>query len=184
MPLNAAETVIAANGGVSIAPYGTTLPTDATTTLDSAFKDLGYISEDGATFTPNVTSDGLPAWQSLTHIRKFITEFVISVAFEMLQWNEDTLTTFFGGGVFTDNGDGTFDFKLPKPGEAQEMSLVIDGVDGAKTYRIVLDKVFISDAGDVSFMRSDAAKLPVTVDALAGDDEGRPGAIYWSTPAA
>lgn len=36
-------------GAVYIAPLGSTLPTDATTALDAAFKSLGYVSEDGIT---------------------------------------------------------------------------------------------------------------------------------------
>ena len=34
-------------GAVYAAPIGTPLPTDATTALNSAFKNLGYVSEDG-----------------------------------------------------------------------------------------------------------------------------------------
>lgn len=36
-----------ATGAVFIAPAGTGLPTDATTPLTEAFKNLGYVSEDG-----------------------------------------------------------------------------------------------------------------------------------------
>jgi hypothetical protein len=182
--LDATETVIAANGSVSIAPVGTTLPTDAETALDTAFKDLGYISEDGVTFTPSIETDGLPAWQSLAPIRIFLTAYTIEVAFECLQWNADTLPLFFGGGEFTDAGDGTWTYLLPKPGELRELTLVIDGQDGDRTYRIVLDRVMLSDAGDLTFLRSDAAKLPVTVTALAGTTESRPGAIYANEPVA
>ncbi len=46
-----------ATGTVWSAPEGTTLPTDATTALDAAFKSLGYISEDGVTEAHSLTSE-------------------------------------------------------------------------------------------------------------------------------
>ena len=36
-------------GAIYRAPLGTTLPTDATTALDSGFKALGYVSNEGMT---------------------------------------------------------------------------------------------------------------------------------------
>ena len=49
-------------GAVFRAPLGTTLPTDATTSLDAAFKDLGYCSEDGVTNANTIESDNIKAW--------------------------------------------------------------------------------------------------------------------------
>ena len=37
------------NGAIFVAPVGSTLPTDASTVLDAAFINLGFISDDGVT---------------------------------------------------------------------------------------------------------------------------------------
>lgn len=172
------ETVIAANGMVAIAPVGTTLPGDAETALDAAFVELGYISEEGVTFSPGPETEGILAWQSLQPIRNVLTAYDVEASFTLLQWNADTLGLAFGGGVYTDNGDGTWSFLLPTPEEHKEQSMVIEGYDGENIYRIVLDRVELSDTGDITFTRSDASGLPVTVTTLAGLTAGRPGAIY------
>lgn len=178
MPNEVIETVIAANGLVATAPIGTVLPTDATTALAAEFTTLGYVGEDGVIFSPSPETDGLMAWQSLQPIRTFLTAYDFEAGFTLLQWNGDTLVLAFGGGQYTDNGDGSFDFLLPTPEEREELSMVIEGYDGDKRYRIVLDRIELSDTGDINFQRADAAGLEVTVKALAGFTDGRPGAIY------
>lgn len=183
MANDADNVVVAANGFVATAPVGSTLPTDATTALDAAFTELGYINEDGVSFAPDVTIDDLPAWQSLSPIRTLLTNYIIEVSFGLMEWIEDNLKLAFGGGVFTDNGDGTWDYLLPLPGERAPFAMVIEGQDGANRYRIVLDRVELSDTGEVTFQKGDASQFPVTVRALAGAG-GRPGAIYGSVPVA
>ena len=49
-------------GCVFRAPLGTTLPTDATTALAAAFKDMGYISDDGITESNARESDDVVAY--------------------------------------------------------------------------------------------------------------------------
>lgn len=44
------------------APLGTDLPTDANTALDTAFKNLGYISEDGLTESTSIDTNTVKAW--------------------------------------------------------------------------------------------------------------------------
>ena len=49
-------------GAISRAPLGSTLPTDATTALDAAFKNLGYVGEDGLTNANTSKTENLKAW--------------------------------------------------------------------------------------------------------------------------
>ena len=49
-------------GAIYRAPLGSTLPTDATTALDPAFKCLGYVSEDGLTNSNTASSEEFKAW--------------------------------------------------------------------------------------------------------------------------
>lgn len=46
-------------GYLFVAPNGTALPTDATTDLPEAFKNLGYIDEDGVTETVDTSSEDI-----------------------------------------------------------------------------------------------------------------------------
>lgn len=49
-------------GGIWMAPYGTTLPTDASTALAEAFNSLGYIDENGVNRTTSLDSQVVNAW--------------------------------------------------------------------------------------------------------------------------
>ncbi|HEM4026999.1 TPA: phage tail protein, partial [Streptococcus suis] len=49
-------------GAISSATIGTELPTDATTKLNEAFKNLGYISDDGLTNEDTRETEELKAW--------------------------------------------------------------------------------------------------------------------------
>ena len=50
------------SGAVYVAPKGTTLPTDATTSLGAAFTCLGYVSEDGLENQNELDSGEIKAW--------------------------------------------------------------------------------------------------------------------------
>ena len=175
------DIAIAADGSVNVAPIGTTLPTDATTALDAAFVDLGYINEDGVTMSPNTSTDGIAAWQSLAFVRTVISEQDLQLSFEMMQWNEETLKLAFGGGVYTAGVAPEWDFKLPTPDEVQEVACVVEALDpNGSIYRMVFERVQLESTGDIDFARTNNAGLPTTLRALAGTG-GRAGTIYGSS---
>lgn len=175
------DIAIAADGAVYIAPTGTTMPTDATTALDAAFLDLGYISEDGVTLSPNTSTDGIAAWQSLAFVRTVVSEQDVQLAFEMMQWNENTLVLAFGGGVYTAGVAPEWEFDLPTPDEISEYACVVEALDpNGSIYRMAFERVQLESTGDIDFARTNNAGLPTTLRALAGTG-GRAGKILGSS---
>lgn len=52
----------ATGGALSVAPLSTTLPTTANGALDNAFKNMGYISEDGLEHDMSRSTQSIKAW--------------------------------------------------------------------------------------------------------------------------
>ena len=66
------------------APAGTALPTDASTALPSAFKLLGYLSEDGLTITTDTDTTEVKDANGQT-VMKVIASYAESYQFSMLE---------------------------------------------------------------------------------------------------
>lgn len=175
MALNADELVVASNGNVYTAPTGSTLPDYISTALDAAWVDLGYTDEDGVQFTASQDSTDVYGWQSFTPLRRILTGKTFEFSFNLHQWNEDTLPFVFGGNTVTEpdstSQPGEYEFEIPDDAQA-EVGLIIEAVDGARNYRIVVPRGTVTDIGAVQLSRSGSSILPVTFAALKDDDAG------------
>ena len=92
------------SGAVYRAALGSTLPTDATTSLDAAFKELGYVSEDGVSNNNSPSSDNVKAWGGATVLvlqNEKTDEWTLTLI-EAL--NENVLKTIYGDSKVTVNG--------------------------------------------------------------------------------
>ena len=159
---NASELVVAGNGQVYVAPVGTTLPTSPTAALNAAFVGLGYITEDGATVTVSPDIAEFNAWQSRSPIRREKTGQAVTVAFQLMQWDEDTVPLAFGGGAITGSA-GNWRYDLPADDAAlDERALVLDASDGTTHYRWVFPKGNVTEAVEAQFSRANPAVLPIT----------------------
>jgi hypothetical protein len=172
MANNSQEIIVAATGHVSVAPFGTALPTEEVTALNAAFLDVGYVTEAGVTFTATPTIVDVNAWQSYTPIRKLVTARALTAACVMQQWNQETFAVAFGGGTWTMVSPGSYRYDPPIDGSAlTEYSLVIDAVDGVKNVRWVVKRCTIEGAVTSNLTRTAAADLPVTFAALTPDGQ-------------
>jgi hypothetical protein len=167
MTMTAQDVVVAGTGGVYVAPEGTELPSDLAEP-GSDFENVGYISEDGVTFTLSRDTTDLLAWQTAEAIRVLVNSEPKTIAFELLQFDRTTLLLALHGGEF--EGADPTTYTPPETGASDVRAMVIDAKDGDVTVRFCLPRVQVQ--GDVSWqlVRTDAIRLPLEFGMLAADE--------------
>lgn len=160
------EVRLAPFGDVYIAPIGSTLPTSPTATLDTAFVQVGLVSDSGVSLTPNVSTNDIKAWQSLTPVKTTITGVGLTVKFSMIQVNQETTAEYFFGGDWTNvAGNGRLDFSASP--DLQERCLVIEWLDDeGNQNRLVFGRGLFTDRDAFTLVRTDATALGLTYECL------------------
>lgn len=150
-------------GAIWVAPKGSTLPTDTATTLDAAFKCLGYCSDDGLTNSTDLESETIKAWGGDT-VLTIQTSKEDRFGFTLIEiLNEDVLKFVYG----STNVSGTLSTGLTvtaNNADVEEVAIVIDMImrdNSAK--RIVIPDCKISEFGDVVYSDSEAVGYETTV---------------------
>ena len=167
---NADNILVGSGGKIYIAATNTALPTTIGGALDNNFIDLGYLSEDGITLSSSVDIADITAFQSLLPVRKVVTARTFDLSFVVREWSQDSVKFAFGGGTFATAG-GTTTFTPPSPADGvYERSLIAEWNDGAKDYRIVINRCIVSEGVESNITRADAVDLPQTVSVLSSDE--------------
>lgn len=83
-------------GAIWVAPKGTTLPTDATTSLSGTWKLLGFTSDAGVTISENRSTNAIKAWEGLTEVYNVVSEYTESISFMPIQINSDVAKLTWG----------------------------------------------------------------------------------------
>lgn len=172
--------VIGASGTLSFAPIGTALPDTVDGALNAAFKEVGFLSEDGVTPTRSQSIEGVPVWQSVYHVRRFITEAGFKVSMVLREWNKVTVPLAFGGGAVTESpaSSGSYRYDFPDPSDIDERAMVLDWNDGERNFRLVVAGGNIAEDVETTIARSGPSDLPITFEAIKVT--GEPIA-YWMT---
>lgn len=168
----------AVSGGAYNAPKGTTLPTDATTALASAFKLMGYASEDGLVNTWSKESTEKKAWggETVLVMQNGVTDTFKITLIEAT--NEDLLKVVYGSG----NVSGALSTGLDVEAltdESIESVWVFDMKLGAALKRIVVPRGVITEIGDITYKDSEAVGYSLTITALPDDDSSSNGATHY-----
>lgn len=180
MANEAANVVVGSNGKVWVAEIDATAPDDVASAMDdiAGWTEMGFISEEGATFTEGKEITDILAWQSFYQIRRIVNARNVTVAFALREWKRATVE-FALGGTVADNG-GEFVYTPPSPEELSEKSLVLEWFDGDKSYRLYMPRGIVSENVETTLTRTAAADLPVTFAATdpGADELGDPIPIY------
>lgn len=167
---NADQIVVGSSGAVFTAPLGTTLPTAYDTSLNAAFKPVGYISEAGPSLSNAKEINEIRAWQSFQPIASRVTSADFTVKFEIMEWDANTLPLAFGGGVITEPTADHYKFTPADPSVLDERALILDVHDGTVVWRYVFPRGYQTGSLDTTFNRDNPALLPVEFKVLAPTD--------------
>ena len=159
-------------GAIYWAPAGSTLPTDATTALDTAFKALGYISEDGLTNANGIETETIKAWGGdIVAVPQ--TDFTDTFQFKCIEvLNLEVLKFIYG----TANVSGALATGITTKVNSNDRPAGVFVCDmamrnGAKK-RIVAPNAKLTELGDITYVDNDVAGYEATITAMSGGFDG------------
>lgn len=157
-------------GAIFRAPVGTELPKSAGETLDNAFKELGYCSDDGLTNANSPESDNQKAWGGDT-VLNMQTSKEDTFKFKLIEaLNVDVLKTVYGD----ENVTGMLETGIVIKAGSQEMepfSWVIDMLMKKSVKRIVIPSASVTAVGEISYKDKESIGYETTISAEP-DQEG------------
>lgn len=173
-------------GAIKRAPLGTTIPTlsdikKSGVTVNGAFAGDEYVSEDGLTLAPNISTADIKDWSGAT-VRKVLDGFDGTLSWTMISTNRNALGIAFGDSnvtfvtASTSHGNQTMaalGAYLP-----EEQAWVFLMKDGDARIVIAVPDGQITSVGEVAFRSNQAVAWPVTLSCYP-DSNGK--SIYIMT---
>ena len=158
-------------GAIKHAPLGTTLPTLSSiskigVTIDGAFTGNEYVSEDGLTLAPSISTTDIKDWSGAT-VRKVLESFDGTLSWTMISTNEGAMKVAFGDAHVTTSAataqhgnqvQAAVGAHLP---DAQSWVFLMK--DGDARVVIVVPNGQVTEIGEVTFASNAAIGWQVTL---------------------
>lgn len=170
------------DGHVYTAPVGTAEPASIGASPSGSWLELGYLAEAGPQFSFGRTTKDINVWQSLFPVRTIPTGIPTTVKLPFMQLNRVTLPLALGGGTVTEGSPGEYTFTAAAASEVDERALMIEGIDGLYTYRVIFRRNALSDATGFSFVKDDATSPEATFKILDAGSGTAPFIIQTNDP--
>jgi hypothetical protein len=177
---NSSEIRIAGVGRLYVAPADTDVPTSF---VDSAtdwasWKDLGFTSGDGVTFSKKDKLEPVDVWQAVSPVHFVYSDRDLTLKFSLMQFNDETLPFFMGGGNVgaVSGATGVYKYDIADRPYADVRALGLEFTDvkasdgTAVTYRFGIPRGQVTAADDIKLARKSAAQLGITFTAMAAAD--------------
>ena len=110
-------------GTLYVAALGSTEPTDVTTALAAAWKEIGY-TEEGSEISIEVSSDPVEVAEEIDPVLHVMAGRTVSISFAMAENTARNLTLALNGGTVS-TGAGVTSYEPPAPSAAQRVMLGI-----------------------------------------------------------
>ena len=168
----------ATTGAIKHAPIGTTLPTLASIStsgvqLADGFTGDEYVSEDGLTLAPSMSTTDIKDWSGAT-VRKVLESFDGTLSWTMISTNEGALGVAFGDDNITTNAATTTHGKQVQAALGAHLpdaqSWVFLMKDGDARIVILVPNGQVTEVGEVTFASNSAIGWNVTLSCYPDSD--------------
>lgn len=163
-----------AGGYMFVAPTGTTLPTDNSTELDAAYLNVGYLGDDGITFSDSSETDSFFDLNGDT-IETSNGSIEKSFTVTLREIKKDSLALIYGSNNVTDQ-TGKLTAHDKGPNDASYVVVFELLLKNGRKWRRVGPQCKLGELGDMNVVYSDLVGREITMSVLKDATTGD----YWT----
>lgn len=178
MTANYAVPFVGRTGLCSFAPEGTALPTNAGSSLNVAFVDMGEISEDGLEHAFDVKTESIKNWEGKV-LRQVNPETDVTFKLMFMETIEPVIELFYGQSVESQLGDYSRVLLNTPPVLPRAMVLTVYDAAEGRFKKYAISKGVVSDREPVKEISTDGTYYGCTVTCLFDESIGTAGGFGY-----